>query len=546
MTTTITKTIGIGGTHNYSSLSAWEADTNAFTGGAGADLVAADTIAIGQCFFNGSGDGEFGGPGAGVLLNLTGHTTDASHTITLTTGAGQSFRDNANVQTNALNFNQANGVAITTDDPFDVCIRCSDNYVTFSNLQIGSTGNGCMYIDGNNVTINDCVIINSGAGSGGECFEFNNAGPCTVTNTLFMTNGGDTGLGLMTLAFNSSPFFFYFCTLVAPSDSTYGGTCIDLFNLGSATFENCAFFGPFASMHHARSGSNVPTYTNCMTDIAGPPSGVTGSKTYANQFHNTTNAAGDWREKTGADLQGAGTADSTDGAMDIAGTARPQGGNWDIGCWELLASGTIVSTDAWVPIELLAMQRTDPSSRVEFITMQRADFGMVLEHLGIQRANHGLLLEAMATQRADPGLVLEAMATQRANLLAPLELVAVLGNSLGLPIELGGGVTNDTTGRVESLAEALADQRVVTEWLASLLQDAPAPGEFAAIVAGDAPVTAEWLSTIVTLLIGNAVLPIEWSALPPPLRVSLERLLVSPGRRSLLSTPGRLRLLKRP
>lgn len=39
---------------------------------------------------------------------------------------------------------------------------------------------------------------------------------------------------------------------------------------------------------------------------------------------------------------------------------------------------------------------------------------------------------------------------------------------------------------------------------------------------------------------------LEWLALlPPPVRVSLERLLASPGKRRLLSTPGRLRVLKR-
>jgi len=39
---------------------------------------------------------------------------------------------------------------------------------------------------------------------------------------------------------------------------------------------------------------------------------------------------------------------------------------------------------------------------------------------------------------------------------------------------------------------------------------------------------------------------LEWLALlPAPVRVSLERLLASPGKRRLLSTPGRLRVVKR-
>lgn len=40
---------------------------------------------------------------------------------------------------------------------------------------------------------------------------------------------------------------------------------------------------------------------------------------------------------------------------------------------------------------------------------------------------------------------------------------------------------------------------------------------------------------------------LEWLALlPAPVRVSLERLLASPGKQRLLSTPGRRRALKRP
>jgi hypothetical protein len=45
---------------------------------------------------------------------------------------------------------------------------------------------------------------------------------------------------------------------------------------------------------------------------------------------------------------------------------------------------------------------------------------------------------------------------------------------------------------------------------------------------------------------GEADVPLEVLPLPAPIRVSLERLLASPGKRRLLGTPGRLRLLKRP
>src|SRR6266851_2549551 len=77
------------------------------------------------------------------------------------------------------------------------------------------------------------------------------------------------------------------------------------------------------------------------------------------------------------------------------------------------------------------------------------------------------------------------------------------------------------------------------------LRDAAAPGEGATAVAGDARAPREWLTAIETLLTEDAFLPIQWTVLPVPLLVSLERLLASPGKRRLLGTPGRLRLLKR-
>jgi hypothetical protein len=55
------------------------------------------------------------------------------------------------------------------------------------------------------------------------------------------------------------------------------------------------------------------------------------------------------------------------------------------------------------------------------------------------------------------------------------------------------------------------------------------------------PATLESLSKVVAY----EALSIEWSALPAPVQISLERLLASPGKRRLLGTPGRLRLLKR-
>ena len=148
--------------------------------------------------------------------------------------------------------------------------------------------------------------------------------------------------------------------------------------------------------------------------------------------------------------------------------------------------------------------------------------------------------------RADGWLPDELLATASGDPRMRLEWAAVLNSLLALPIALGGGVARDRSARIEWSVQVFSDRYVAAEWLASLPWDLPMPTEFAALVARDAPGRTEWLSTTVVPLTADAFLAIEWSEgpAPVPVRVSLERLLVSPGNRRVLSTPGRLRLLK--
>lgn len=91
-------------------------------------------------------------------------------------------------------------------------------------------------------------------------------------------------------------------------------------------------------------------------------------------------------------------------------------------------------------------------------------------------------------------------------------------------------VSITTPAAVESCARQNGDTGVQIEWLALEQQDVT--------------ILVDWLEQTNEVVADDA-LSIEWSALPAPVRVSLERLLASPGKRRLLATPGRLRLLKR-
>jgi site-specific recombinase XerC len=87
-----------------------------------------------------------------------------------------------------------------------------------------------------------------------------------------------------------------------------------------------------------------------------------------------------------------------------------------------------------------------------------------------------------------------------------------------------------TPAALESLVRQSGDNGALFEWLALELNSVQTH--------------VEWLVQA-NKVAADEVLSIEWSALPAAGRVSLERLLASPGKRRLLSTPGRLRLLKR-
>ena len=106
MPTTITKTIGVG--KDYASIDAWVAGAaSTYPGG----LVAADVIWKGVLYKE--------GPGTNNEWTITTGTTaytltcDATRYYLLEAAPGQSFADNASKLTNALRYNNANGVSIS-------------------------------------------------------------------------------------------------------------------------------------------------------------------------------------------------------------------------------------------------------------------------------------------------------------------------------------------------------------------------------------------------------------------------------------------------
>lgn len=337
----VTNSIGTSA-RNFSTVQAWEDALPA-------NLVTDGNSYVGECF----NDSEF--TTTGVLVTFAGSTTDSTHTITLTTGTGQSFRDNANVQTNALRYNASNGVGLrgNTSGYAHVVVVSEDN-VHLSKLQIKNSTTGApgdaayrqtaTALSGSDV--DGCILHGTrhGATSGTACVEFLSG---TLRNSLII--GGDTGRAVTVGYAGATAPSIINCTLVLPSDGTSAIEAVEG-KSGTATVTNCAIFGyPTLVNSTARF-----TGSNNASDLAiGFGTSNQASKTYANQFQNTALATADFRLKTGADCIDTGVTDSTNAPTDIAGTSRPSGSAYDIGAWEFVQAGGgggVVSTIAALPL----------------------------------------------------------------------------------------------------------------------------------------------------------------------------------------------------
>lgn len=334
MPTTVTKSIGSGGGRDYSTLALWEADCPA-------NLVTVDQIWKGECY----NDAEFSGSGTSELVYITGMTTDATRYVWLTAATGQSFADHANKLTNALRYNQSNGVALTYSGSYSAVIRANVN-VKITRLQVkrgGTTGgsnSGGIALNDNVGTqlLDQCLFeatapMPTGANGGAVRLEYGGkATNCLIVlrgsagNALFLYEGAD--------AFN--------CTVVRPSNLSTAGTGVHK-QYGTPTLKNCAVFGPFSSTFNSTTGWSASTGYNASDAASAPGSNNQTSLTFADQVEQPSDASGahDFRLKStlsGGCKDNANT-DTTNvpDANDIVGTARS--GSWDIGCWELTAGG---------------------------------------------------------------------------------------------------------------------------------------------------------------------------------------------------------------
>ena len=314
-----TKTVGTN-SRNYSTLQA------------AADSLPASLVTDGNSYildlYN---DSEFSA--SGNLLTLSGHTTDATHTITIKAATGQAWYEHADALTNRFAYDQSKGVGIKMTGTLNTAIINSIPNVTYDGLQVKCTNTNAQAFNANstssNVIVQRCIFHCQPASTqyGVKLFG---SGVCKLLNSLVIidTDTACSGVDLAnaSIAVNN--------TVVRPTNRTVGGTGIKS-EYGTAVSRNNNIFG----FTNASTGTFNADGHNC-TDVATAPGTTSNlvSKSAANQFVNPSTASSteDFKLKNISDCINAGVTDTTNiaAAIDAVGTSRPQGAAWDIGAWE--------------------------------------------------------------------------------------------------------------------------------------------------------------------------------------------------------------------
>lgn len=310
MATIVVSSIGSG--RDYSTPQAWD-------DAAPANLVTADQVWKGEMYAEGGGtNGEW----TIANLNIGGSTADATRYKWLTAAAGQSFADHANKATNALRYNNANGVGLRTTASYSSALILAENNVRVDRLQFDR------------------------ASSGGPNFVSNGGGTGHVLDRVILRqNGAAVAVTSMSLVINSlieikanasaasmslTGASFRNCTFIGNGSST----CFTTSYSSGLILKNCALFGwtnDVSNEAHWDTGAS----SNNATDLAAiiGSAGQT-SLTTANQFVSLTGGSEDYRLKSGNALLGAGVRDQvytldTDIIGRARSTATPSIGAWD-------------------------------------------------------------------------------------------------------------------------------------------------------------------------------------------------------------------------
>lgn len=320
MATTVTHSIGTA-SRDYSTLQAWE-------DACPANLVTADQIWRGECY----NDSEFTVASA-TMLTIAGETTDSTRYVELTVATGQSFQDNA--RTNALTYNQTNGVGCRSTADYSTLVTTTVSYVRISRIQFkvssGSHAGGVTALATGCIAKDIFIYTSSTSASGGLRIQ-GTADNCVV----FVAVAGGSATILLASAAKAIGGGIARTTDQAASGTGYTTS------YGSNVIQSCFSFG-FTTCASA-SGWDTTNSKNNGTDAPSGFPGSTGNQ-YSIPYTATTplTQAGvtglDLRSIAATTLAGNGFLDATNAPNDISGYARPAGPT--IGHWQIATTSAV-------------------------------------------------------------------------------------------------------------------------------------------------------------------------------------------------------------
>jgi hypothetical protein len=339
---TVTRTIGVGGNHADINLWVSYVQSNVVTAGALTDNVVG-AITIGGCSVS-------------VQQVVSGWTPGGSgFTTTLTADTGASFKNNANVRTNALYYNSANGAFFTSSlNATSGAINFQVNKFRVQGLQILVSGGYTRAISTTTATINDLLIegniIDASSDDGTIIWHSGVDGANIIVrnNVIWNLRGASAS---NCINYNAgcqiNPAQLY--------DNTFwaNNLCVNAGSYGLTTSIGNAFIGllagtgnPIQGRSANTTGSNNATSQSAWFSIYGNLTGLTASQlniVVANEFVGGATPT-DFRLKSGG-TQCQGTNIPVSGiTTDISGVTRTN--PTDIGAWQFAAGSTAVTGNA--------------------------------------------------------------------------------------------------------------------------------------------------------------------------------------------------------